>query len=77
MDQVNNLQNELDSLRKKRKEEEEIKNLKKKIKQEKFNQSVMGKMFNSVGSLFDNQDQKPNNSNKKRDFNEILRDLPQ
>jgi len=49
MNSTEKLKKELERLRKKREDDEEVKNLKKQIKAERFSQTKTGKVFNFVG----------------------------
>lgn len=93
MGKIEDLEKELDYLKKKRRDEEKIKKLQKEIQQEKFKQSKIGKGIDSVGKVFsglgNNNNQKkqkkPVKKNKKtakqkdpiNDINNIINRLPQ
>ena len=67
MEKVEDLKKELESLRKKREEEKEVKRLKKQINVEKFNQTKTGKIFNKIADFGDGAKKSLLSSSKKNE----------
>jgi hypothetical protein len=82
---VKDLKKELEILKKKIEEEQEVKRLKKQINIEKFNQTKTGRIFNKIADFGDGAKKKLFTPQKKdnkivkkpMDINELIKRLPQ
>ena len=87
MSKIEDLKKELAELEAKEKEDQEIKDLQKKINAKKFGKSKSGKIFNKIADAGDNLGKAILGSGKKgspvkkpqkrQDLNELIKNLPQ
>ena len=85
MEKLEDLKKELEEIENKAKREQEIKNLKKKIRAKKFAQSKSGKIFNKITdtgeglgkAITGNSKKTLQKKTKPKSLKEIMKDLPQ
>ncbi len=77
MNEIDKLEDELKYLQNRRKKKEKEKYLKRKIGQEKFNQSFLGKVANTIGRVSENSKKRKKPTKNTKSVQDLIRDLPQ